>query len=368
MKIKFEDLKTINKLIQESSEDFLSKPKEPGFFERNKINLGIGAAGILGAAGLGYLGHDLGNQYGDSAHTEDIMDNVNSKSLQQSQLENLQSSKDSLENFNPKAGLTIDEHLIRTDGVDKIMADIEAEKDKALAEIKSKFGANTTEGAQATSRILDNYNANKTALQDALHSNTKFLGDFRSGGEVKDIIGSNKVPESSFFSRIFSNDDLNQPSEANLQNRARIDDIVKKANVVSELNDNIDPRDVAKYNTNQLPIVREKLDHDITQANKAIQQTDDTLTRLKTPESKQQYLNKYSNIGTGIGAVTGSGLAAVGASKLASAHKAAKEAKEKEDENNLNSYGENLSDTPNSQAPSQQQVQHQQQNSLIGIR
>jgi len=364
MKIKFADLKTINKLIQESSEDFLSKPKEPGFFERNKTNLGIGAAGLLGAAGLGYLGHDLGNQYGDSAHTKDIMDIENSKSLQQSQLENLQASKQSLENFDPKAGLTIDEHLIRTDGVDKIMADIEAEKDRALAEVKAKFGANTIEGAKATTRILDNYNANKTALQDALHSNTKFLGDFRSGGEVKDIIGSNNVPESSFFSRLFSNDDLSNPSEANLQNRARIDDIIKKATAVSELNDNIDPQDIVKYNTNQLPIVKEKLNHDMEGINKAIQKTDNTLTRLKTPEAEQQYLNKYSNIGTGIGSVSGGGLAAVGAAKLAAAHKEAKEAKEREDENNLNSYGEALPDTSNTQAPSQ----HQQQNSLIGIR
>jgi hypothetical protein len=355
MKIDFNDLKIVRKLLQEDSSAFLGAQKEPNFLERNKSILGIGAAGVLGAAGAGYLGHVMGADYGASEHGDVIADMENAKNLQQSNIENIQASQNALQHFDPKNGLTIDEHLLRNDGVSKIMADIEREKDKALENIKLKYGVNSTEGAEATSKILDNYNANKTALQDALHSNTKFLGDFRSGGEVQDLTGSNKVPDSSFFSRMFANDDLTDPTEANIQNRARIDALVKKANAVSNLNDNIDTNDVVKYNNTQIPVIKEKLGNDLQSANNNLQSTENELTRLNTPESKQQFVNKYSNIGTGIGALGGGAGAAITASKLANAAKEHSDNKAKENENNLNSYGEQIK-------------QDNQRPSLIGIR
>jgi len=338
MQIKFEELKTMKKLLQESSSDFLDKPKENkfmNFVNNNKTSLVAGATGLVGAAGLGYLGNNLGEQYGISAHAEDLDNTKTQAEFYDNHTGDILEKKEALEKFQPESGLSIDEYLLKHDGVNKVLQNIEAERERQLANIDP----NDTE---AKSRIWDNYNAQKTYLFDRANENLNFMGIGKEG-EVKDVLGGNidKI-EPNFLKRMFQNDDLDNPTPENIKNRQAIDNLVKRAKTVHTLNNSIDPEKIPEYNKQQIPIVEKNIDKELEQNAENFNNAQDKIKELSNPNTVKDYQSKYGAVGTGIGAVVGGGASAVTAAKLANLAKEKQLAKEEELKNKYNNYNEKL--------------------------
>jgi hypothetical protein len=321
-----------NKLFTESSADFLKQPEENKFntfINNNKSNIAVGAAGLVGAGLAGYLGHGIGEDYGVSEHKDDIADIQQNIKISKANIENSHENLNTLSKVDPLTStVPVDETMLRQNGAESIIKKFNDARDQALSQ--------TTDPIEKE-RILNNYHAQLSYLQDQGNTNTKFLGGLFNGGEVKDYVGKTDTEHG-----YFSNDDLENPSALNLKNRALVDTMVKNAQNASNIKDAINPEDMSSYNNSQKELLTKQFNQKIHNQNELINQNNQKLSTLNTSESIKDYKSKFGNIGTGIGAITGAGASLLGASKLANMAKERKEHQEKERQENMNAYGENI--------------------------
>jgi len=323
------------KLFLEHSSDFLPAEK-PSFFQRNKDNILIGSAGLLGAGALSYLGGMAGEDYGENAHKEHINELKNNLTLNNERLTDTNEKLKILSNFNPSSQTPIDEKLIDSTEISKIKDNLKNELNRIIT------NPNATE--EQVALAYKNYNAQLTRLYDVGNTNLKFGGDFRTDGEIKDLFPSLKKDEPSFLKRLVSNDDLSNPNQENIKNRAAIDALVKNANNLNDIRETIpdDPDKIREYNSARVPALENKFNKNIEYLNKENENIDKNLNDLNSPEKFKETKNKFKNIGLATGGILGGLGAAAGTYKL---NNLAKDYKQKQEEirnNELNSYGQKL--------------------------
>lgn len=338
MIIKYDEVSNLlNKinLITEGYEDFADKPKEPSFLEKHKSGLLLGAAGLVGAGAAGYLGHTLGGEYGDTAHTDAVTDANNSIEQHTQNINNLQQKQEDLKNIKVDSPDSINKQLLEKHGVKDVYEKIVAEKNKELADTDPNNTAKTA-------KILKNYNHQLNYLYDAGNDNVKTLGSLTSGGEAKDYWGKLPGKEPGAISRFFSSDSLDNPNQANLRNRNYIDNLVKQSKNISDINQQTSPEEMPAYNKEQLPNFEKSVTNDIATNQKDLISDNKNLATLNTDASKNSFHTKYANIGTGTGAALGGAGAAIGAAKLADIANNRRLQQEEDRKNNYNQYNQAL--------------------------